>query len=240
MSINELWPDGPKFIQDENSFPLGTDSVLLANFAGAKGAKRACDLGSGSGVISIIIGWNNPSIKIDCVEIQPQAADLSRRNAELCGLSERLNIITNDLRLHRSFMQAGAYDLVVSNPPYFPSGSGKSARCENIATARDERMCTLSDICQAAAYLTRWGGKFAMVHRPERLAEVICAMSKSGLEPKRLRFVHYRPDRAPNLFLIEARRGAKPSLTIEKPLILTDENGNDSEEIIKIYHRRAD
>ena len=238
MNIDELWPGGPKFIQSQNGFRLGTDSVLLANFAGTSGVKYACDLGSGSGVISVIIAWNNPSIIIDGVEIQEESAGLSRKNIELCGLSGRVNIMCGDLRRHRSFLKAGFYDLVVSNPPYFPSGSGKPAQAENIATARDERMCTLSDICQAASYLTKWGGKFAMVHRPERLAEVICAMSGAGLEPKRLRFVQHRPGTAPNLFLIEGRRGGKPALTIEPPLILTNEDGSDSEEVIKIYHRR--
>jgi tRNA1Val (adenine37-N6)-methyltransferase len=239
MEIDELWPGGPKFIQSQDGFRLGTDSVLLSAFVGTSGVKLACDLGSGSGVISVILAWNNPSMKIDGIEIQQQSAELSRKNIELCGLSERVTITCADLRHHREFMRPGSYDLVVSNPPYFPSGSGKTVQAEPIATARDERCCTLEDICRAGAYLTKWGGKFAMVHRPERLAEVICAMSSAGLEPKRLRFVQHRQTSAPNLFLIEGRRGGKPSLTIEKPLIMTDENGHDSDEIINIYHRRA-
>jgi tRNA1Val (adenine37-N6)-methyltransferase len=125
----------------------------------------------------------------------------------------------------------------VSNPPYYAEGRGKSSLKDGRASAREERTCTLADVCAAASYLTRWGGLFALVHKPERLAEVICALRENGLEPKRLRFVQYNAEAAPNLILIESRRGGKPSLRIEAPLILADEYGNDTEEVKRIYHR---
>lgn len=238
MFIDEMWPDGPRFIKDEDAFRVGTDSVLLSAFVGEVKMKTACDLGCGAGVISILLAWNNPCLAIDGIELQPEWACLARQNAALCGLSGRVNIIEGDVRRHRDFLKAGAYDLVIANPPYYPVASGKPAASERAAAAREERSCSIADICAAASYLTRWGGKFALVHKPERLSEVICALSSSGLEPKRLRFVQYRTGSAPNLFLVECRRGGNPSLTVEPPLILTDENGNDTAEVKRIYHRK--
>ena len=236
MIVDELWPKGPRFIRG-GGFPLGTDAVLLAAFAGNVRARRACDLGCGTGIIALLLAWNSPFLTVDGVEIQPEAAETARKNAEMNGLSDRMNIITGDLRDHRSLLPAGGYGLVASNPPYFPSGSGKEAADAGIAAARDERSCTLDNVCEAAAYLTKWGGRFVMVHRPERLSEALCAMTARGLEPKRLRMVQYSAASAPNLVLIEARRGGKPGLTILPPLVMTDADGKDSEEIIRIYHR---
>ncbi|SHI15934.1 tRNA1Val (adenine37-N6)-methyltransferase [Sporobacter termitidis DSM 10068] len=237
MNYNIMWPGGPTFVHDEASFRPGTDSILLAWFAAGGPVKRACDLGCGTGVISLIMAWQDDALTVDGVEIQPEWTALARENLKLCSLDDRVTIIDGDLRRHREFLEAGAYDLVVANPPYYALGSGKSAPEESRAKAREERESTLADIAAAAAYLTRWGGRFALVHKPERLAEVIRTLSEKGLEPKRLRFVQYRHDSAPNLVLIESRRGGNPSLTVEPPLILTDSAGNDTEEVKRIYHR---
>ena len=148
-----------------------------------------------------------------------------------------MRVVTGDLRAHRAFLTAGAYDLVVANPPYYPSGSGKLPQSKMFGTARSEQSCTLADVCAAARFLTRWGGRFALVHKPERLTDVIRALTDHDLEPKRLRFVQNRADSSPSLLLIESRRGGNSSVTIEPPLLLTDGNGNDSNEIKRIYHR---
>lgn len=237
MMRDELWPGGPIFIRDNEAFRLGTDSVLLSSFALKGRAERACDLGCGTGIIAVLLAWNDPALMMDGIELQPEWADIARENAKLCRLDGRINIINGDLRRYRDFMEAGTYDLVVSNPPYYAEGRGKSSGCDSTAAAREERTCTISDVCTAASFLTRWGGRFALVHKPERLAEIICTLKENGLEPKRLRFVQYKAASAPNLVLIESRRGGNPSLTIEPPLIMTDENGNDSDEIKRIYHR---
>ncbi len=235
---DELWPGGPRFMRSGSAFKLGTDSVLLADFASGTGAKRVFDLGCGSGVLAVLLAWSDPGITlVDGVEIQRQAATLASINAEMNGLASRVRITAGDLREHRDLYDAGDYDLVVSNPPYFAEGSGYTSDNEAAAIARDERSCTISDVCRAAAYLTRWGGRFCLVHRPERLSEVFCVLTENGLEPKRLRMVQYRADAAPNLVLIDARRGGKPGLEIMAPLIMTDETGADSPEIARIYHR---
>lgn len=233
--FDELWPAGPRFKQNSDGFPLSTDSVLLAHFAAAFPAKRILDLGCGAGVLTVLLHASHPDAEVDGIEIQAPAAALCRENLRENGY-DCGSILTGDLREHRSLFHAGAYDLVVSNPPYFPADSGYAAPDDRRAAARDERFCTLADLCRAAAYLCRWGGCFALVHRPERLSELFCTLCAHGLEPKKLRLIQYRAGSAPNLVLVASRRGAKPGLSIEAPLLLT-EDGRDSEEIIKLYHR---
>lgn len=235
-TYDELWLGGPRFLCAEGGFKLSTDSVLLAHFCAPLRAKKILDLGCGTGVLPVLLHGSHPNAEISGIEIQPGSAALARHNMEANGLSGDC-IMTGDLREHRALFPAGVYDLVVSNPPYFSAGSGFSAPEAGRAIARDERCCTLEDLCAAAKHLCRWGGFFALVHRPERLSEIFCTLTANGLEPKRLRMVQYRSGYAPNLVLVEARRGGKPGLDIEKPLILTDSTGADSDEIRQIYHR---
>ena len=234
--IDELWP-GTRFLASGGAFPLGTDSVLLADFARGSGKiRRIADLGCGGGVLTVLLLQKFPASTAFGIEIQPAAAEQCRGNLELNGLARRADIVTGDLRERQDLPEAGSFDLVVSNPPYFPSCSGYTAPEESRAEARDERSCTLSDVCRAAAYLTRWGGTFAVVHRPERLSELCCALTEAGLEPKRLRPVTPRPGAAPSLILLEARRGGKPGLTFEPALTLFEADGSDSAESRRIYH----
>ena len=237
MNYDELWPNGPKLIQSEDVFTLGTDAVMLSYFAKTPSAKKVCDLGTGSGIIALLLAWENQHMQVDGIEIQPQAVELARQNVELNAMADRIQIIEGDIRLYRDMPGAGAYDLVVANPPYFAVNSGIPAEKENIAMARDERTCTLKDVCAAAAHFTRWGGKFALVHRPERLAELFTALCSNGLEPKRMRFVQNKITSIPSLVLIESRRGGNPGLIIDEPLVLCDENGERTYEVRRIYHR---
>lgn len=234
---NEFWKDGPKFLADR-AFNIGTDAVMLYAFSKGIRAKTVCDLGCGSGVIGQLLAFTNENICVTGVELQKPSAEAAMENARLNGLQDRFDVICGDLREHKKLpLKSGFFDLVVMNPPYFPSGSGKTVSDDAVAIARDERFCTLEDACKAAAYLTKWGGRFCMVHRPERLAEVITKMSVNGLEPKRLRFIHHRADDTPSLILVEALRGGKPGLTLSPPLILTNPDGSDTEEVKEIYHR---
>jgi len=233
-----LYPGGPRFFDAPGVFRVSTDSVLLADFASAGNALRILDLGCGGGTLMILLAERAPSAKLDGVEINPEAASLCRRNIAENGLEARCRVIEGDLRDASALPSAGGYDLVVSNPPYFASGSGRQSPDDRRAAARSEDSCSLSELCAAARRLTRWGGLFALVHRPERMSEVLCAMSAAGLEPKRLRMVQHQAHKAPSLFLAEGRRGGKPGLEILPPLLLADEAGRDSEEIDRIYHRR--
>ncbi len=237
MNYDELWPDGPKLLHSEDVFTLGTDAVMLSYFAQTPSAKKVCDLGTGSGIIALLLAWENRFMHVDGIEIQPQAVEIARKNVELNDMSDKINIIEGDIRNFRNMPGAGEYDLVVSNPPYFAVNSGFSVENENIAMARDERTCTLNDVCAAAEYFTRWGGKFTLVHRPERLAEIFSSLSAHGLEPKRMRFIQNKITSVPSLVLIESRRGGNPGLVVDSPLIMCDENGERTYEVRRIYHR---
>lgn len=237
-AADALWPDGPRFFASSGVFPLGTDSVLLADFAAVSGAKRILDLGCGGGVLAVLLALRTPDAFVEGVDVSPDAAVLCRRNLAENGLAGRSAVLEGDLRAHRGLLRAGDYDLAVANPPYFPEGSGYAAPDPQRAATRDERSCRLEDVLAAARYALRWGGRFALVHRPERLSEVLCAMTAAGLEPKRLRMVQPRAGAAPNLFLAEGRRGGRPGLEILPPLLLAETDGTDSAEVRRIYHRR--
>ena len=240
--VSELWPGGPLFKEEGDVFRVGADSMLLADFAGKtliKKKKRAIDLGCGSGVISVLLAWNDPGLHIDGVELSAPAARLARENAALSGFADRISIIEGDLRRHREMLQNGLYDLTVSNPPYNPHGKGKQPVNAERAAARDDAQCSISDLCKAAQFLTRWGGSFALVHRPEWLPEVFRTLSASGFEPKRVRFVQHTQSSPPSLVMIESRRGGNPSLRVEAPLILIGGDGRDTDEVREIYRIRV-
>ena len=236
--IDELWRGGPRFREKKGVYRVGTDSILLAHFVGfsqSKKKKRVMDLGCGSGVIAIVLACDNDRLLIDGIDIQPDAVSCATENVELSGLADRVNIIEGDLRHHREFMLTGTYDHVVANPPYYAPRSGRQSGDVSRVTARSEELCTLDDVCKAASYLLRWGGSFSLVHKPQRIADIFRALDGSGLEPKRIRFVQNKQSSPPGLVLIESRRGGSPSLKVEAPLILRDDNGNDSDEMKLIY-----
>lgn len=232
----ELWSGGPVFAQ-AGHFRLSTDCVLLADFVNTAGAKKGIDLGCASGAIGLLLLDRSPRLHMTGLELLPEAARLAEANMAQNRLEERGAIVTGDIRRHRELFRAGSFDLVVSNPPYFPLGSGPLSPDPARAAARGETDCSLEDICAAAAFLLRTGGSFSLVHRPERLSQVFCAMTGAGLEPKRLRFVCSRPESAPSLVLVEGRRGGKPGLKIEPSLCLTGPDGAETEEVKRIYHR---
>lgn len=232
----ELWHGGPLFAQAEH-FRLGTDSVLLADFVGVSGAARGIDLGCASGAVTLLLLEKYERLHMTGLEIVPEAAELARRNMAKNALDGRARIICGDIRRHRELFRAGEFDFVVSNPPYFPLGSGALSPDRQRAAARGETDCTLEDVCAASAFLCRSGGSVFLVHKPERLSELFCRMSACGLEPKRLRLVCHSAEKAPGLVLVEGRRGGRPGLRIELPLILRNADGTETDEVLKIYHR---
>ena len=171
------------------------------------------------------------------VELLLDAVRLAEQAAARNGLADRLIFRRGDLRKIRGLLPAGGFDLVVCNPPYYPAGSGRLPETEALRAARSETGCTLEDICTAAAWLLRWGGSFCLVHKPERLADLCCALRARGLEPKRLRLVCRRAGDAPSLLLLEARRGGRPGLDIAAPLCLEDGTGRPTAELDNAYFR---
>lgn len=234
--FTELWPGGPLFAQAEH-FRLGTDSVLLADFINTNGARRGVDLGCASGALTLLLLARTQSLHMTGLEIVPEAAELARENMRVNALSDRSEIVRGDIREHRALFKSGSFDLVAANPPYFPAGSGAVSPKEGRDAARSELCCSLDELCAAAAWLCRSGGRFCLVHRPERLSELFSAMSAHGLEPKRLRPVCPRLGAAPSLVLAEGRRGARPGLKIEPELALRGADGEESAELREIYAR---
>ena len=233
INYDEIWPGGPRFVKSDKSFKMSTDSVLLSYFAETKGAMLGCDLGCGGGAISVLMCHNNPRLTIHGVELDTAAVEVARKNAHINYMNDKLKICHQDIR--GNVLGAGRYDIVVTNPPYFPQGSG--GEHSSFASSRDERNCTLSDVCTAASRLLRCGGKMCMVHRPDRLSEIFCTMTSNAIEPKRLMLVHATAESEPSLILLEGRRGGKPGLKIEKPLIMRNSDGTESDILKEIYHK---
>ncbi len=231
-----LWNNGPLFAQAEH-FRLGTDTVLLASFAKTGGAKRGIDLGCASGALGLLLLCRSDKLHMSGLEILPEAAELARANMAANGLETRSDIICGDIREHRRLFRSGSFDLVLSNPPYFPVERGYQSPDADRAGARGEALCSMDDICAAAAFLLRTGGSFFIVHKPERLSELCCCMTKHGLEPKRLRMVCHKAGSAPNLVLLEGRRGGRPGLKVEPCLVIRNSDDSESDEIKAIYHR---
>ena len=192
------WKDGV--------FPLGGDALALGAFSTVKPGWRVCDLGTGSGALLLLLARRAEGLALTGIDIDPLSARIARENLESNGLPGE--ILTGDLR--RESLPAGDFDLVVSNPPYFPVGSGKSG-----GPARSEEFCTLAELCASAGRLVKNGGRFSLCHRPERLTDVLCALRAHDLEPKRLKLVSHGPDRPPSLLLVEAVKQGKLGLTIE-------------------------
>ncbi len=190
---------------EKGVFPLGGDALALGEFASVKPGWRVCDLGTGSGALLLLLARRAEGLALTGVELDPLSARTARENLAANGLTGK--IVTGDLRTVP--LPAGGFDLVISNPPYFPVGSGKSG-----GPARSEEFCSLAELCAAAGQLVKNGGRFALCHRPERLVDVLCTLRSRGLEPKRLKLVSHSPDRPPALALVEAVRQGRPGLTI--------------------------
>ena len=232
-----LKPGGLRFVYDDALFPPGTDSFLLSSLPRLRPGLRVCDLGCGTGLLSLLLLQRQRELRVTGLELQAEAVRLARRAAEENGLEDRFAVCQGNLRDHRSLFPGGSFDLVICNPPYYPSGSGRMARDAQRRDARAETSCSLEDVCQAAAWLLRWGGSFCLVHKPERLADLCCILRGCGLEAKRLRFVCKAAGSAPSLILLESRRGGRPVLTVEAPLILQDAGGAPTAELDAIYFR---
>jgi len=229
---------GYRFVYDDALFPPGTDTFLLSSLPKLKRGLRVCDLGCGTGLLGLILLQRQPDLQVTGLDIQPAAIELAERAVQANALTGRLNFRTHDLRQVKGVFPTGSFDLVVCNPPYYTPESGATAESEAIRTARSEVSCSLEDVCTAAAYLLRWGGSFCLVHKPERLTDVLCALRSAAMEPKRLRFICRTASDAPSLILAEGRRGGKAGLTIEPPLILQNPDGTPTDEVDAIYFRR--
>lgn len=233
--IDELQRNGYRIIQNPERFCFGMDAVLLSGFARAKKQERCLDLGCGNGIIPILMEAKTEGKHFTGLEIQPESADMAKRSVALNGLQDRIDIVEGDIKDASKIFGASSFHVVTTNPPYMTAQHGLTNVYEAKTIARHEVLCNLEDIIRESARLLMPGGRFYMVHRPFRLAEIISLMVQYRMEPKRIRLVYPYVDREPNMVLIEGLRGGKSRMTVEKPLIVYKEPGKYTDEIYDVY-----
>ena len=233
--LDELQRNGYQIIQNPEKFCFGMDAVLLSGFAKAKKGDVVLDMGTGTGIIPILMEAKTEAAHLTCLEIQEESADMARRSVALNGLSEKIDIVTGDIKEAGTIFKSASFDVITCNPPYMIGQHGLTNPDAPKAIARHEVLCTLEDVVSSAAKLLKPGGHFYMVHRPFRLAEIMVTLVQYKLEPKRMQLVYPYVDKEPNMVLIEATRGGKSRMTVEKPLIVYKEPGVYMPEIYDIY-----
>ena len=233
--LDSLQRNGYQIIQNPEKFCFGMDAVLLSGFARAKEGDRVLDMGTGTGIIPILMEAKTPAAQLVGLEIQAESADMARRSVELNGLEHKIQIVEGDIKEAASIFGAASFDVVTCNPPYMIGQHGIQNPDAPKAIARHEILCTLEDVISQAAKLCKPCGHFYMVHRPFRLAEIISLMTLYRLEPKRMQLVYPFVDKEPNMVLIEGVRGGRSRMTVEKPLIVYKEPGVYMPEIYEVY-----
>lgn len=233
--IDDLHRNGYRIIQSPNKFCFGMDAVLLSGFAKVKQNETCLDLGTGTGIIPILLEAKTPGKHFVGLEIQEESASMARRSVLLNKQEEKVQIVTGDIKEASSIFGAASFDVVTSNPPYMTNHHGLQNPDMPKAIARHEVLCTLEDVVREAAKVLKQNGRFYMVHRPFRLVEIITCMTKYKLEPKRMKLVYPYVDKEPNMVLIEAIKGAKSMVKVEAPLIVYKEPNVYTDEIYEIY-----
>lgn len=233
--LDDLERNGYKIIQNDKTFCFGMDAVLLSGFAQVKPGEKALDLGTGTGIIPILLKGKTAGDHFTGLEIQEASADMARRSVLYNHLEDQISIVQGDIKEAHTLFDAASFDVITSNPPYMTGNHGLVNPDMPKAIARHEILCTLEDVIGQASRLLRPGGRFYMVHRPFRMAEIMTKMTAHRLEPKRMRLVYPFVDKEPNMVLIEGLKGGKPRITVEKPLIVYKEPGVYTEEIYGVY-----
>ncbi|HPJ20807.1 MAG TPA: tRNA1(Val) (adenine(37)-N6)-methyltransferase [Clostridia bacterium] len=234
--LDDLQIKGLRIIQDSTRFKFGTDAVLLSYYAKIKPGGRCIDLGTGTGIIPLLLNAKSDAREIIGLEMQDDLCEMASRSIELNkGIADNIRIVRGDIRQVDKLFTAGSFSNVVSNPPYMKDGSGFQSEDRSIAMSRHEIECTIEDIARAAGYLLNDKGVLTMVHRPNRLVDVLHALRNNSLEPKTIRFVHPYAGKSPNLFLISAVKNSRPFLKMEDPLVIRNTDGSYTDEIYKIY-----
>ncbi len=233
--IDDLQCNGYKIIQDTDGFCFGMDAVLLANYAlsAVNSETKLLDLCSGTGIVPLLIAAKTECRELTGIELQADVADMASRSIELNHQEHRMKIIQGDLREIKQMGMDSSMNVVTCNPPYMNAGLKNSTDRKLIS--RHEVMCTLKDVCYAAAYTLKSNGKFFMVHRPNRLVDIFNELRRAHLEPKRMRLVYPYENSEANMVLLEAVKGGRVQLTVEKPLVVYKEKNIYTDEIVSIY-----
>lgn len=233
--LDDLNVKGYQIIQDPERFCFGMDAVLLSGFAHIKKGEKVLDLGTGTGIIPILLEAKSEGEHFTGLEIQPESADMAERSVQYNHLEEKISIVIGDIKDASNIFGASSFDVVTTNPPYMIGEHGLKNNNDAKTIARHEVLCTLDDTLMQSARILKPSGRFYMVHRPFRLAEIFSKMVAYGIEPKRMQLVYPHINKEPNMVLIEGYRGGKSRLKIEKPLIVYNENGTYTDDVLLIY-----
>lgn len=238
--LDDLHRSGYMLIQNPKRFCFGMDAVLLSSFAQCEKEDKVLDLGTGTGVIPILMCAKTKAKHFTGLEIQEESADMAKRSVLYNKLSERVEIVEGDIKALSTLFKAGSFDVITVNPPYMNMGGGMKNNFSPKAIARHEVLCTLSDVIKEASRALRFKGRFYMVHRPHRLGDIMYYLRIHKLEAKTLQFVQPYKDKEPNMVLIEALRGGNPMVTVKPPLIIYNADGSYTEELMGIYYGYSD
>ena len=237
--IDDLQRDGYVIIQNPDKFCFGVDAVLLSGFARIRDKDCVLDMGTGNGIIPILLAAKTGADSIVGLEIQPDSADMAQRSVRLNNLEDRVRIVQGDIKEAVTLFGQQSFTAITCNPPYMIGQHGLINESRSMAIARHEIACTLEDIIFQGSRLLRECGRFFMVHRPFRLVEIVVLFTKYGLEPKRMRFVQPYADKEPNLVLIEAVKGGRSRVTVEKPLIIYRKPHVYTDEVLRVYKKQT-
>lgn len=219
--LDDLQLSGYYIIQDPKRFCFGIDAVMLSDFAKVKPGERVLDLGTGTGVIPILLSAKTKGLHFTGLEIQPESADMAQRSVRYNDLEDKIDIVTGDIKEAAELFGTASFDVITTNPPYMLKEHGLKNHGDARTIARHEILCTLDDILRESAKLLRESkGRFYMIHKPFRLAEILTKMCQYKIEPKRIRFVHPYVDKEPTMVLVEGLKGGKSRVTVEPPIIM--------------------
>ena len=234
--VDELGRNGYRIIQNPDRFCFGMDAVLLSDFAKVKEGDKVLDFCTGTGIVPILMEAKTKASSFKALEIQEDSAEIARRSVALNHLEDKIEIITGDIKEADKYFEAASFHAVTCNPPYMIGQHGLTNPDSAKAIARHEVLCTLEDVISQSARVLKASGSLYMVHRPFRLAEIMTTLAKYKLEPKRMQLVYPYVDKEPNMVLIQATKGGKPRITIEKPLIVYEKPGVYTKDILDIYY----
>ena len=233
--LDDLQRNGLHIIQHPRALRFGMDAVLLSGFARAEKGERTLDLGTGTGIIPLLMAAKTRGESFAALEIQPDMADMAARSVALNSLEKKITVVTGDIKEASEIFGRASFDVVTCNPPYMDQSHGLQNPDEPRAIARHELLCTFEDVAREAAAVLRPGGRFYLVHRPRRLAELICVLKNHRLEPKRMKLVHPYLESEANMVLLEAVRCGGVQLRVEPPLVVYERPGVYTREIYDIY-----
>lgn len=234
--VDDLHRNGYLIIQDPKKFCFGVDAVLLSGFAQVNKGETVLDLGTGTGIIPILLEAKTQGSHFTGLEIQAESVEMARRSVALNGLSEKITIEKGDIKELEKLYKPSSFDVITTNPPYMEEGGGLKNTFSSKAIARHELLCNLQDVIKGASKLLKTGGRFYMIHRPYRLTDIMVLLREYKLEPKKIRFVHPYVDKEPNMVLVEAVRSAKPMIKILPPLIIYESDRSYTKEVYDIYY----